>query len=43
MHYQRLDEILWVEVLGASPVRIIVPICVIDELDNKKGGVRNPV
>jgi rRNA-processing protein FCF1 len=36
MHYQRLDEILWVEVLGASPVRIIVPICVIDELDNKK-------
>jgi len=36
MHYQRLDEILWAEVLGASPVRIILPICVIDELDNKK-------
>jgi rRNA-processing protein FCF1 len=36
MHYQRLDEILWVEVLGVSPVRIILPICVIDELDNKK-------
>jgi hypothetical protein len=28
MHYQRLDEIVWVEVLGASPVRIILPICV---------------
>jgi predicted ribonuclease YlaK len=36
MHYQRLDEVLWVEVLGAWPVRIILPICVIDELDNKK-------
>lgn len=28
MRYRRLDEIVWVEVLGASPVRIILPICV---------------
>jgi hypothetical protein len=28
MHYQRLDEIVWVEVLGASSVRIILPIWV---------------
>jgi hypothetical protein len=28
MRYQRLDEIVWVEVLGASPVRIILPIWV---------------
>ena len=26
--YRRLDEIVRVEVLGASPVRIILPICV---------------
>jgi hypothetical protein len=36
MHYQRPDEIPWAEVLGVRTVRIIVPICVIDELDNKK-------
>jgi PIN domain len=36
MHFQRLDEIPWAEVLGKGPVRIILPICVIDELDNKK-------
>jgi len=30
MHYQGLDEIVWVEALGASPVRIILilPVCV---------------
>lgn len=36
MHFQRLDELPWAEVLGTSPVRIILPICVVDELDNKK-------
>ncbi|MGH3826905.1 MAG: PIN domain-containing protein [Pseudonocardiaceae bacterium] len=36
MHYHRLGEIPWAEVLGVAPVRIILPICVIDELDNKK-------
>lgn len=36
MHFQRLDEIVWREVLGLCPVRIILPICVVDELDNKK-------
>lgn len=36
MHYQRLDEIPWAGVLGVTQVRIILPICVIDELDNKK-------
>jgi hypothetical protein len=36
MHYQRPDEIPWAEVLGAPAVRIILPIRVIDELDNKK-------
>lgn len=36
MPYQRLDEIPWAEVLGVTQVRIILPICVIDELDNNK-------
>jgi hypothetical protein len=36
MHYQRPDEIPWAEVLGVTLVPIILPICVIDELDNKK-------
>lgn len=36
MHYQRPDEIAWAEVLGVAQVRIILPVIVIDELDNKK-------
>jgi hypothetical protein len=36
MHYQRPDEIAWAEVLGVHQVRIILPVIVIDELDNKK-------
>jgi hypothetical protein len=37
MHYHRFDRVSWAEVLGISgPVRLILPICVIDELDNKK-------
>jgi hypothetical protein len=36
MHFQLLDEILWAEVLRVSSGRLILPICVIDELDNKK-------
>jgi predicted ribonuclease YlaK len=36
MHYHRIDKVAWAEVLRSSPVRLVVPICVIDELDNKK-------
>jgi predicted ribonuclease YlaK len=36
MHYRRLDEVPWTEALGVTQGRIILPICVIDELDNKK-------
>jgi predicted ribonuclease YlaK len=36
MHYTRPDKVTWAEILGAGQVRIILPICVIDELDNKK-------
>ena len=36
MHYQKRHELPWAVVLGITAVRIILPICVIDELDNKK-------
>ena len=36
MHYHRPDRVLWAEVIGCSPVRLVMPICVLDELDNKK-------
>jgi hypothetical protein len=37
MHFQRLDEVTWADVLGVTgPVRIILPMMVIDELDIKK-------
>jgi hypothetical protein len=36
MHYHRPDGVLWAEVVGSGPVRLVLPICVLDELDNKK-------
>jgi hypothetical protein len=37
MHFQRLDTVPWREVLGIEEdVRIVLPVMVIDELDNKK-------
>src|SRR5215470_7037534 len=37
MRYQRIDQVARAGVLGViGQVRIILPICVIDELDNKK-------
>ncbi len=36
MHYHRPDRVLWAEVIGCASVRLVLPICVLDELDNKK-------
>lgn len=37
MHFHRPDGIPWTDVVGSDgQVRIILPICVLDELDNKK-------
>ena len=36
MHYHRPDRVLWAEVTGSASVRLVLPICVLDELDNKK-------
>lgn len=36
MHYHRPDRVPWAEVIGCDSVRLVLPICVLDELDNKK-------
>lgn len=36
LHYQRPDQIPWPEVVKAPVVRVVVPACVLDELDAKK-------
>jgi rRNA-processing protein FCF1 len=36
LHYTRLDQLPWPERLGQPVVRLVVPLAVIDELDNKK-------
>ena len=42
LHYQSLDNIDW-SFVGASPVRIVIPIRVIEELDEKKRDRRDSV
>lgn len=36
LHYRLFDEIAWPEILGRRPVKLVVPIAVVDELDRKK-------
>jgi predicted ribonuclease YlaK len=36
MHYQRLDRVPWAEVFKTGQVRLVLPVCVINELGNKK-------
>jgi rRNA-processing protein FCF1 len=36
LHYNRLDKIDWAKVIGKRPVRLVVPLLVLDELDDKK-------
>ena len=36
LHYTRFDQLPWRERVGRPTVRLIVPLAVIDELDNKK-------
>ena len=36
LHYTRFDQLPWPERIGQPVVRLIVPLAVIDELDNKK-------
>jgi PIN domain len=36
LHFKPLDEIDWETIIGASPVRLVVPLGVVDELDQKK-------
>jgi hypothetical protein len=36
LHYQPPAQIVWSEVVGRSPVRLIIPLRVVEELDEKK-------
>jgi hypothetical protein len=36
LHYTRFDQLPWRERIGQPVVRLVVPLAVIDELDNKK-------
>jgi hypothetical protein len=38
LHYQPPDQVLWSEVVGSSPVRLVIPLRVVEELDLKKWG-----
>jgi len=38
LHYQRPDSVPWIDVIGRSPVRLVVPLRVVEELDAKKYG-----
>lgn len=36
LHYQRIDLIRWSQVVGESQVRLVIPLLVLDELDDKR-------
>jgi rRNA-processing protein FCF1 len=36
LHYQRIDQVDWGKVVKGSPVRLVVPHIVLDELDEKR-------
>lgn len=38
LHYQRPDNVSWLKVLGRAHVRLVVPLRVVEELDEKKYG-----
>lgn len=36
LHYQCLDKVPWREVAGEGPVRLVIPLLVLEELDDKR-------
>ena len=36
LHYTRFDQLNWPKVVQEPPVRLVIPVAVIDELDDKK-------
>lgn len=36
LHYQPPAQVIWSDIVGHSPVRLIVPLRVVEELDEKK-------
>ncbi len=43
LHFQRVDYVPWSKVTGDSPVRLVIPLVVLDELDDKRYLGRNDV
>jgi hypothetical protein len=43
LHYRLFIEVDWLAVVGASSVRLVVPLRVVDELDEKKAARRNDI
>jgi PIN domain len=41
LHYQPPEQIPWPEIIGSSPVRLVVPLRVVEELDLKKWGAND--
>ncbi len=40
LHFKRFDQIDWAAVVGGSPVRVVIPLRVVEELDLKKASRR---
>jgi hypothetical protein len=38
LHYQPPAQVPWPPIVGGSPVRLVIPLCVVEELDLKKWG-----
>jgi len=36
LHYFRMEQVRWTELLADTEVRIVVPVVVLDEIDNKR-------
>jgi rRNA-processing protein FCF1 len=36
LHYQRIDHLPWSQAIGESQVRLVIPLLVLDELDDKR-------
>jgi len=42
LHYKLLTDVRWTEVIGKSPVTLVIPIRVLAEMDGKKAAPNNP-
>ncbi len=43
LHFQPPDQVQWSEIVGELPVRLVLPLRVVEELDEKKYTARDPI